>query len=650
MKKLLAILTVMCMVLTTLVVPTVAFGTENENEDNTVNPEIVVFSDEACENPTQQIHVNKSKGANETSFYVKYPKGETLQYKVGSRHMLTIGANEEGEGGDDYTVWRMEGPNSSEVSYYDYDTFQHNKQNSSMTGETLINEFNARFASIDSVLSYIKVEDVIVDENLESNNNEESSEESEEYSLVKVSLKNSGTNEFRGSEDFLFIFSLAGVENSVRTLELNFGVEFEYDATAINEIDTESTGFYRVCKIDTDSEVVESKEENGVKTVLLSYLGSFSTGRSDLRHGVGSEFWVQLNDGYQITGIYDTINDTDLPYTAKLISYFKVYNGSDEVKIELLDEDVRWGGMSAIGSGEPGEEDRIIASAYTTHQELAMGGDSNVWSSGDPSWDEEMVGYEDTSEFYAWCKENGYTSELMGTHLIYTIYMPIDKQCKIKITTSKATNIESFEHEDEGSNTNVKYSGSIDDFQSSEVNLGTDEKEAVNKKLEDYYNDDIELIDVYEFDGTINGSANIAIPVDNANNYEIVWLAEKPIVDEDGEPVIDDNGNVRIEMTPVPMLSVETATNDAKIVPIGHFSKYAVVGKQTASNDSEQGGNPGTTPGNTGDNTTQGGSAATTPDNSPNTGDDFSAVPYIVVTMIALAGVAVAMFRRKTVK
>lgn len=40
---------------------------------------------------------------------------------------------------------------------------------------------------------------------------------------------------------------------------------------------------------------------------------------------------------------------------------------------------------------------------------------------------------------------------------------------------------------------------------------------------------------------------------------------------------------------------------------------------------------------------------STTTDSSVNTGDDFSAIPYIAGMVIALAGVAAALFRRKTV-
>lgn len=96
-----------------------------------------------------------------------------------------------------------------------------------------------------------------------------------------------------------------------------------------------------------------------------------------------------------------------------------------------------------------------------------------------------------------------------------------------------------------------------------------------------------------------------------------------------------------------------------------HFSEYTIAMLSDESiDDLDDVANPnapsnpgqGTTPGGSNDPTqpgapgSAGGSATTTPDNSPNTGDDFSAVPYIIVTIIALAGVAAAMLRRKTVK
>ena len=72
-------------------------------------------------------------------------------------------------------------------------------------------------------------------------------------------------------------------------------------------------------------------------------------------------------------------------------------------------------------------------------------------------------------------------------------------------------------------------------------------------------------------------------------------------------------------------------------------------GDALASDDVNQGGT--TDSGNTGNGAVGGSSGgSTTPDSSVNTGDDFSAIPYIAVMAIAFAGVAVAMFRRKTVK
>lgn len=60
------------------------------------------------------------------------------------------------------------------------------------------------------------------------------------------------------------------------------------------------------------------------------------------------------------------------------------------------------------------------------------------------------------------------------------------------------------------------------------------------------------------------------------------------------------------------------------------------------SNDPAQPGTPGTTGAGTG--------TITTPDSSANTGDNFNMIPFIAIIMIAMAGVAAAMLRRKTVK
>lgn len=590
MKKLLAILTVMCMVLTTLVVPTVVFADGNNGEPE---PPIAFYSDEECTEPIPPyLNANKSKTAAEQYFYVKYPKDDQkpLQYKVGSRHMVPI--NEE----DTVTVWRMETPNSSEISYNKYG------EDYEPVNNELVTTLNSAFSTLDiakaenSALKYVDVQ-----------RTSSITFEGKDYYVSKVMLKphDIKDNEFRGSEDFLFMFSVDGI--NYETMEVNFGIDIEYDPKAINNIDSSSTAFYELCGLETSSEIEDVRTSgDGLETALFARLGSLSSGRSDLRHGIGSELWVDLNDGYQITGIYDTLNDEELPYTAVLTSYFKVFDGTTEVKIETIEgEEGAWGSMSLIGSGE--DDDVILASAYNTNQELAKGTAENYWAETEEYWKGFSVGNEDVSQFYAWCEENGYTSELMGTHLLYQIYMPVEDQCKIKIETEKASSLSSFENAD--SKTNVRFSGEIADFSSNKVDLSNADKAAVNKKLSDYYKDGAKLMDVYEFEGEIDGSANIAIPVADADNYEIVWLTE------------DTNTE---ELNPVPMLSVETAANDAKVVPTGHFSMYALVSVPTET--------------------------TVKPDNSPNTGDDFSAIPYIAVTVIALAGVAVAMFRRKTVK
>lgn len=639
MKKFFAILTVMCMVLTTLVIPVTVFADEGDGSDE--EPMIQIYADEACSSdPIHDIYADKSQDAENTYFYVKYPAGATLEYKAGSRHMVTIEADDEGEGGESHTVWRMESTDGS-ISYYkDGENYEQiESTDSDYTGiEGAFTGSSTASGSVvgDSILDYIQVEDV--------------TDSNAGYSLAKVSLKANANdpddlnddNEFRGSEDFLFMFSLTNETGTERTLLINYGIEIEYDPSAINDLDAAANAFYGLWdNIEEEhSDITEIGMSNGNKTVLLSNLGSLSTGRADLRHGIGSDIWLDLNNGYQITGIYDTVTGGELPYTASLVSYFRVYDSTGtEIKIEeIQDEDDCWGGMSTIGSPEEGKEDEIIASAYTTEQTLAKGTATNTWTDSDENWNGFAAGEENTGDFYAWCEGKGYTSELMATHLLYKIYMPVENKCKIKIETAPASNIGSFANA--SSDTSVRYSGVINNFESSEIELSDEDKEAVNQKLENYYNDEVELIDVYEFEGTIAGSANMAIPIENADNHEIVWLSET-----ESE---DDEENISTEFNPVPMLSVETSDNGAKVVPLGHFSKYAVVGNPNASNNS--GGTTDSGSGGSTDSNTAAGSGTAASDKTSDTGDDFNIAPFIAAMAIALAGIAVAMVRRRNAR
>ena len=91
---------------------------------------------------------------------------------------------------------------------------------------------------------------------------------------------------------------------------------------------------------------------------------------------------------------------------------------------------------------------------------------------------------------------------------------------------------------------------------------------------------------------------------------------------------VDKQGNVETH---------EVTVKDGKAtITTDHFSEYTLAPVSDTTNPTP--GTPGTS------------SGSTTPDSSVNTGDDFSAIPYIAVMAITLAGVAVALFRRKTVK
>lgn len=510
-----------------------------EGESAQADEKIEFYSDDACVYEiSDNIDVDKSKSAEATSFYVRYPKNDTLAYKVGSRHMITIKKTSEGDG-NTCTFWRLE-DSGNNMTYYDYD------DNEKITDPKLIYAIERACKNLDSARDYVDVTPV-------------SGYSSEDYCLSKVSLKANNGNEYRGSEDFRFIFSLIDKSNSEvvagseKTIDLNYGVEIEYDADAIGDLDADYAAFDKLIDPNSESAVELISTSGSMKTVFLDNLGSMSTGRDDLRHGVGPGLWIAPNDGYQITGIYDTVNNNaKLPYYASLVSYFDVYNGSTKVNVK---ENNSWWG----GTWSADENDVIKASAFTTSQSLAKSSATSDLAESDKSFNDFNAGSQDTSDFYDACGEKDYTSKLLGTHIIYTIYMPLEKQCKIKIETKKADYTNDFT---EGSTeTGIKYDGTIDKFNSQKITLAANEKEAINKTLKEQYGDK-QLADVYEINGTISGSANIAIPKSNAKDYEIVWLT-------------DNSASSRLE--PVPMLSQTSEKNDAKFFTTGHCSKYALI-------------------------------------------------------------------------
>lgn len=129
---------------------------------------------------------------------------------------------------------------------------------------------------------------------------------------------------------------------------------------------------------------------------------------------------------------------------------------------------------------------------------------------------------------------------------------------------------------------------------------------------------------------------------DNCDEYEFVILH------------MISEGNKAGEIEELDVIGI---TEDGLLVKVNSLSSF-VVAYQEAPDDS-QGGNgsgtaPGTTtPGNSGTNTPAGGATSgttATPDKAVDTGDNFNMAPFIAVMAIALAGVAAAMFRRRTVK
>lgn len=110
------------------------------------------------------------------------------------------------------------------------------------------------------------------------------------------------------------------------------------------------------------------------------------------------------------------------------------------------------------------------------------------------------------------------------------------------------------------------------------------------------------------------------------------------------ETIIDDNtGNSRLIRTERGIKVKMYSLSPIALAYTDEVDEGSAI--QGAPTDSNQ-------PGTINPNSPQNGQnqSAPTPDKAVNTGDDFSAIPFIAIMAIALAGVAAAMFRRKTVK
>ena len=473
------------------------YGPEyNSDEDEDSTSGIEFYSDAACETEIWNFSVNTSLDPSANCFYIKSTVGEP---SISTITTYYVGKEDESQKSENSTIYYAGVYNCKESDptekYYEYtDDKQGNK-----TLET--NEYTRNSnTDFDAPTAYVS-QPVAV---------------GGETNVYKVSFKANEDNEYRGHENMDFEIT-AGYET--KTLEIDYGVNLSYDENAYSALIPTHEYFSHFLEPEKDEPWIGVNNNKP----YWNGLGGASSSDSDR---CGSELWLSMDtaDGYRITDIKNAADNESLPYTITAEYYYNVYNGNG-IKIEF-DEQSEYGSCVSSGENKAFYASQSVGSNHYTNQ---------------GSFE---VGNESVTEFKKFCSEKNYTAKLVGYALSYTIYIPVDEKCEVKIETEQVSNVNE-----------VKALQSGTTLTSTSVDATTD----MQANLENYYGEDKEIIDVYELSagdsGTLNSTVDVVIPVSgDSTDYEIVWF--------------NDN-------TPVP--TVTRYTNGAVMFTTGHFSKYAIV-------------------------------------------------------------------------
>ena len=465
------------------------YGPNYNSDDEDSASDIEFYSDEECSSRIHDFSVNTSLKPSENCFYIKSAKGQPSISEI-----TTYYTENDAEGNTIYYAGVFECNTESAIEkYYKYT----DDKQGDITLETT--EFKPNVTINEKPNAFVKTEAVNKNDN-----------------VYKLSFTAAGNKVYRGHENMRFKIVAGTVEEAVsENINIDYGVNLQYEKAAFAKVipTHENFGYFL-----GDAESAPWISEVNGKP-YWNGLGGASSSDSDR---CGSELWIAVDtaDGYRITDIKNAADDSSLPYTIQAEYYYRVYNGNTEI---IVSDDCEYGG------------------SISSNNKKAFYAWQNVGCNNNPKTSFN-VRDECVTEFKEFCKNNNYTASLIGYALSYTVFIPVDKQCEVKIETEKVSGTNKI--------STVQVNNS---FGAKSVTATS----AMQTNLDNYYKQGKEITGVYELTAeALNGTVDVVIPVEgNPSDYEIVWFK-----DED---------------TPVP--TVTRYLDGAVMFTTGHFSTYAIV-------------------------------------------------------------------------
>ena len=473
-----------------------------DDGDEDITADIEFYSDEECSNEINDFSVNTSLAPAQNYFYIKSPDGEPniseitthyTEWNSNAKKMISY-------------IGRFDCTNDDATEVY-VETDEYGEEKT----EAYIPKTNVNETTGTKPSDFVEI--VTVD----STNG-----------IYKLAFKETEKYSYRGHEHMNFKITVGEEENlAYRYLNIDYGLNISYAEGAFERIMPTNDYFDYILETGMKSPNFKKVESGKV------YWGNLGGQSSNITDRCGKEVIIALDtaNGYSIESIKNAVNGKELPCTIQAEYYYKVYDGDTEIiaNDDLLNENREFD----LGSISSWDDDNIKYAFWA----LQRVGKTSAYTG-----DFFKVGVENVTALKNFCEQKNYTAKLIGYALSYTVFVPVNKQCKIEIKTKKIDSVDQISTVQENSSFKAKTVTATSDMQTN---------------LDNYYKQGKEIAGVYELTaGNLDSTVDVVIPVEgNPSDYEIVWF--------------------KADGTPVP--AVTRYLDDAVMFTTGHFSTYAIV-------------------------------------------------------------------------
>lgn len=369
-------------------------------DDEDITADIEFYSDEKCSDKIKDFSVNTSLEPANNCFYIKSTVGEPVISEIATY----------------YTEWNDK--TKEMVSY----TGHFDCTNDDATEEYVETDEYGE----EKTEAYIPKTDINKTTNTKPNDFVGIEPVNSDEGIYKLAFKAAKTYSYRGHERTSFKITAGEANNACKYLNVDYGLNILYNEGAFERIMPTNDYFDYILETGMKSPNFKKVESGKV------YWGNLGGQSSNITARCGEEVIIALDTaaGYSIESIKNAVNGKELPCTIQAEYYYKVYDGDTEIiaNDDLLNENRDFD----LGSISSWDDDNIKYAFWA----LQRVGKTSAYTG-----DFFKVGVENVTALKNFCEQKNYTAKLIGYALSYTVFVPVDEQCKIQITTKKVDNI-----------------------------------------------------------------------------------------------------------------------------------------------------------------------------------------------------------------